>query len=594
MRTGLVFSVLLFFTSSISAQIPARARSCCGLMDGKIYCYGGDMYSTTTKHVPNSGMNVLDLTNKSGTLATELQNMWQPVSYNINNVDLTSRTDAQCAILEGGKQMLINGGYDSVRPGKLANLNIAYNVDTNQWNALPDYTEPPYGKRQIYYGSATNIPGKGVAFYGGYEEHINASWSVPSNGNLSVLNFGNPATSRLVGYTQVAMFQQENQTNPWRLLAPLQDGFLATELSAGQTSVFDSVSNEIIFLGGGYRRNDPTAVDYIPRPFNNISAVNVDNSRWRQLTPTGDIPQPKRVYTTATLLPSTNRHVLLFGGEIQDGGVCLEYCFTLNLDTYVWKRHVIAAPSGTILQRSRHSAVLVNNDTLFIMWGRDTNNAGVNSVLILNVSNPDNIVLSKKYVDPNAPNANQDVQGNTETNDDGSSSSTELSGSGNSGMSTGAKAGVAVACIVAAILGLASIWFCLRNKKNKKTIIDQQRELAAQREYQNEQEDAIPMEVDWDRIENKYTEIPPMYTLQNHANTAHDDYHMGSPNSFNMETLVDNTEPSSVHAVPPDGVGSQAPQAIESSGNDAQLSLQPMNHSVKPDGVINNKHTASK
>ncbi|KAG1087845.1 hypothetical protein G6F42_020470 [Rhizopus arrhizus] len=520
------------------------------------------MYSTTTKHVPNSGMNVLDLTNKSGTLATELQNMWQPVSYNINNVDLTSRIDAQCAILEGGKQMLINGGYDSVRPGKLANLNIAYNVDTNQWNALPDYTEPPYGKRQIYYGSATNIPGKGVAFYGGYEEHINASWSVPSNGNLSVLNFGNPATSRFVGYTQVAMFQQENQTNPWSLLAPLQDAFLATEFSAGQTSVFDSVSNEIIFLGGGYRRNDPTAVAYIPRPFNNISAVNVENSRWRQLTPTGDMPQPKRVYTTATLLPSTNRHVLLFGGEIQDGNVCLEYCFTLNLDTYVWKRHVIAAPSGTILQRSRHSAVLVNNDTLFIMWGRDTNNAGVNSILVLNVSNPDNIVLSKKYVDPNAPNANQDAQGNTETNDDGSSSSTEPGGSGNSGMSTGTKAGVAVACIVAAILGLASIWFCLRNKKNKKTIRDQQRELAAQRQYQDEQEDAIPMEVDWDRIESKYTEIPPMYTFQNHANTANDDYHMGSPNSFNMETLVDNTEPSSVHAVPPDGVESQAPQGI--------------------------------
>lgn len=45
-----------------------------------------------------------------------------------------------------------------------------------------------------------------------YPRHINASWSVPSNGNLSVLNFGNPATSRFVGYTQVAMFQQENQT----------------------------------------------------------------------------------------------------------------------------------------------------------------------------------------------------------------------------------------------------------------------------------------------------------------------------------------------------------------------------------------------
>lgn len=118
-------------------------------MNGNIYCYGGDMYSSITEYAPSSGMNVLDLTNKSGTLATDLQNMWQPVSYDINNVDLTSRTDAQCAILEGGKQMLINGGYDRVRSEKLANLNIAYSVDTRQWNALPDYTEPPYGRRQM-------------------------------------------------------------------------------------------------------------------------------------------------------------------------------------------------------------------------------------------------------------------------------------------------------------------------------------------------------------------------------------------------------------------------------------------------------------
>ena len=118
-------------------------------MSGKIYCYGGDVYSTNTEYAASSSMNVLDLTNKSGTLATDLQNMWEPVSYDINNVDLTSRTDAQCVVLEGGKQMLVNGGQDLVRPKKLINLNIAYNVDSNQWSALPDYTEPPYGKRQM-------------------------------------------------------------------------------------------------------------------------------------------------------------------------------------------------------------------------------------------------------------------------------------------------------------------------------------------------------------------------------------------------------------------------------------------------------------
>lgn len=128
--------------------------------------------------------------------------------------------------------------------------------------------------------------------------------------------------------------------------------------------------------------------------------------------------------------------------------VCSEYCFTLNLDTNTWKKHAVAAPSVTALQRSRHSAVLVNNDTLFIMWGMDANNVGISSILVLNVSNPESIVLSRKYIDPSAPNASQDVIGNTETNDDGSSIGTMPGGSGSNDISTGAKAGIAVACIV--------------------------------------------------------------------------------------------------------------------------------------------------
>lgn len=42
--------------------------------------------------------------------------------------------------------------------------------------------------------------------------HINSSWSIPSTGNLSVFNFGNPEISRFVGYSQVAIFQYENKT----------------------------------------------------------------------------------------------------------------------------------------------------------------------------------------------------------------------------------------------------------------------------------------------------------------------------------------------------------------------------------------------
>ena len=85
------------------------------------------------------------------------------------------------------------------------------------------------------------------------------------------------------------------------MLAPLQGNVIATEFSTGPTSVFDPVGNQIIFMGGGYRRNTPPSVTRFPRPFNNISAVKVSNSHWQQLTPTGEVPEENRVYATTTL-----------------------------------------------------------------------------------------------------------------------------------------------------------------------------------------------------------------------------------------------------------------------------------------------------
>lgn len=85
------------------------------------------------------------------------------------------------------------------------------------------------------------------------------------------------------------------------MLAPLQNNVIASELSTSQMSIFDSVSNQILFMGGGYRRNAPPSITRIPRPFNYISTVNVHNSHWQQLNPTGELPQPNRVYATTTL-----------------------------------------------------------------------------------------------------------------------------------------------------------------------------------------------------------------------------------------------------------------------------------------------------
>lgn len=78
------------------------------------------------------------------------------------------------------------------------------------------------------------------------------------------------------------------------------------------------------------------------------------------------------------------------------------------------------------------------------MWGVDGNNVGISSVLILNTTNPDAITMSTTYIDPNAKIANA---GN--------------SGADNSGLSSGAKAGIAVGCV-------AVVSFKLKNYKNFK------------------------------------------------------------------------------------------------------------------------------
>jgi hypothetical protein len=61
------------------------------------------------------------------------------------------------------------------------------------------------------------------------------------------------------------------------------------------------------------------------------------------------------------------------------------------------------------------------------MWGIDGNRAGVGSILILNVSNPNAITLLDKYIDPNSPNT----------------------WSGQSSLGNGSKIGIAVGCVVA-------------------------------------------------------------------------------------------------------------------------------------------------
>lgn len=91
-----------------------------------------------------------------------------------------------------------------------------------------------------------------------------------------------------------------------------------------------------------------------------------------------------QLLTIVFTVESTNRDVLLYGGNDSDDNnrgkiffiylfnvinfklilnttAIVNYCYTLNLDTYAWKQQNIVAARGTALIRTRHSGIDLHN-----------------------------------------------------------------------------------------------------------------------------------------------------------------------------------------------------------------------------------------
>lgn len=132
-----------------------------------------------------------------------------------------------------------------------------------------------------------------------------------------------------------------------------------------------------------------------------------------------------------------------------------DFCYTLNLDTNNWTHQsidtvgVASAPrfahSGTVISQTltniytnQQIAILVNT-TLFIMFGLAVYNNPLNDILVMSVNDVNNLYFpdTYPYIEQikTIPSSNGSV-------------STENAISNSSSLSTGAVAGIAVACIV--------------------------------------------------------------------------------------------------------------------------------------------------
>jgi hypothetical protein len=121
----------------------------CGLLQNKIYCYGGSR-GTRDDEIVDSTMFVLDISQANTSSMSDLQNNWKVETPNTAGVNTEKRRYSQCAVV-GGTQLLLSGGYggaDALTP--IVDQTIAFDVVTKSWKKYPNYLEGSFGNRQMY------------------------------------------------------------------------------------------------------------------------------------------------------------------------------------------------------------------------------------------------------------------------------------------------------------------------------------------------------------------------------------------------------------------------------------------------------------
>ncbi|KAK4509886.1 uncharacterized protein ATC70_007190 [Mucor velutinosus] len=443
-------------------QLQKRSESECGLLGDSIYCYGGLLMGNAM----DTNIYSLPLTNLSNNKSMiNLAKTWNLINHTNTRYVLEGRRRANSAVYNNNS-LFITGGY-TYNGTIITNQTIVYNRNTNTWQTLSTYADANTSSiRQIYNAAAVNLAPieNTIALYGGVTEYPIKNTTTPiqiDSSNQTVMH---------EGYSSIVNFNYDG--NQWLPRSPQTN--IPAMLYSAQTVTFNPKTGLIYYLGGFYY----TSPDYTKENKQDYKSANVfdtSSASWSSPRLGGPDPSP-RMFPTATLLPNSN-DILLFGGTSTGQTVAfIDFCYTLNLDTYRWTRQNINTVGAASAPRFAHSAVLVNT-TLFIMFGLAVYNNPLDDILVMSVNDVNNLYFPDTfpYIEEIKPvtSSNGTITAESATN---SSSS----------LSTGAVAGITFACV---IIGLgviaAAIFFYIRKKRADKKKMDE-------------------LSVDWDQVERFY------------------------------------------------------------------------------------------
>ncbi|KAI8986570.1 hypothetical protein BDB01DRAFT_896154 [Pilobolus umbonatus] len=216
----------------------------------------------------------------------------------------------------------------------------------------------------------------------------------------------------------------------------------------GLTSVYSPATDTSYYFDGSALGRTSNTSQWLALDV--VSTVTYPDYVWKTFVCRGLIPT-RRDYHTTTLLPD-QKNVLVYGGTYNYKQALEDYCYVLSLESKTWSSCKLVLPPGTSGPRYGHSAVLVR-DFLFLIFGKDVRGQSTNDMLILNVSNPNNITFTQEYsyAEPIV-----EVEEEEESK----------------GLSSGAIAGIIIGCLLflAILMGMFIIYLHKKKKEANRSI----------------------------------------------------------------------------------------------------------------------------
>ncbi|KAI8078852.1 uncharacterized protein BX664DRAFT_362401 [Halteromyces radiatus] len=445
--------IFIIFTliSLVLAETPSqRFLQGCDVLGTKIVCFGGSISGSVDvfhQFQPTNEFYSLDVSQSLS--PNQAKTNWEVVP-SPNNYVLEPRAEFGHAVVNSTKWVILSGagsGQNYSQP-TLVNVSAIYDITTNQWITYKqqgtlffdngkqppiDYTVSP---------AFTQLIGTGACSY--TVQGTTKTPAIALDGGLSLSN------ATLIDATITPVYQMAtpnngdwNQMNVTALEKPGTFFQTIREQCAYTT-------NKLLFSFGGIGYNATLQTSF---PFYNgtddasqassfsdfayfdfkAGTFNISYIDSTQLTPS------VRYWHTLTSLPGTNK-ILMYGG-VYNHVVSLDYCLIFDGVALRWSAPDFSSSNNIPGPRYGHSAVMVGQDTLYIMMGADITHQLKNDVYILNVT-------SMQWFNADS-NSTWLTAGNNENNANQSSSS--LSPGAIAGAVIGGVAGLSLLVVAAVV-----------------------------------------------------------------------------------------------------------------------------------------------